>query len=136
MKKIIFILLLTSLLSADIAVVISKNSSINEINRTKLRDIFLRKRFFIDETKVVPLNLATSFSLRGVFERQILRMESEELSRYWNERHFNGVNPPLVLQSYEAVRSFVKKVEGSIGYIDTNSIDSDLRVLMIIKEGK
>ena len=81
----------------------------------------------------MPINLQAGSGARNSFERAILKMDEIELGEYWNEKHYNGVNPPMVQKTQEAVKAMVKKAPGSIGYIDESLLDDTLRVVATFK---
>ncbi len=60
------------------------------------------------------------------FARSVLRTDDESLATFWNREYFQGVMPPLVLQSPAAVRAYVAATPGAIGTSGTisRSLDS------------
>ncbi|WP_457623081.1 hypothetical protein [Persephonella sp.] len=120
--------------AADVAVVTSKDSKIEKISKKDLKKVYLKIKFFVKGQKVIPVNLPPDNKNRQIFQRKILEMDNEQLNLYWNEMYFHGVEPPLVLSSEEAVKKFVKKVKGAIGYIDVKNVDEDLKIIYIIRE--
>jgi hypothetical protein len=101
--------------------------------RTAAR-MFLKERlFWKDGSRIVPVNLPPDHSARQLFSDAVLRRERRELLAYWNEQHFKGVNPPLVLESEDSVKAFVRHVEGAVGYIRRGELDPDLTVLLVVQ---
>ena len=49
---------------------------------------------------------------------------------YWNTQYFQGVSPPYVLASEDAVLEFVATTPGSIGYVSTRALNGGVKVLM------
>jgi len=118
---------------ADVVVVTAKNSSIVALSKKELKEIYLKKQQFSNGAKLLPINLPASSHARATFERFVLKMDETDLGEYWNERHYNGVNPPMVQNSQEAVKAMVKKVPGAIGYIDEEMLDEGLRVITTVR---
>lgn len=133
MKKYILSVLCATLLYGDIVVVTGKNTPLSSLSKKEVIDIFLKKRVSLNGVKIVAVNLPASHSLRGLFEKSLLKMESDELADYWTERHYNGVTPPIVQQSGDGAKAFLKHVDGSISYIEREKIDSDLKILLSVK---
>lgn len=141
MKNLLVIIILTVTLiflffplawALDIAV-IGNGVPSEEITEKTLERIFLkRKTRWKLGGRIVPLNLPSQSELRGFFSERILKRSHRELVEYWNIQHFKGKNPPLVLESEEAVKIFVREVEGAIGYIRAENLDPDLEVLFTI----
>jgi len=121
--------------SAEIAVVAGKNFPVDRLSKNQIKKIFLKKKLFVGDKKVIPVNLKNSFKIRKLFQENVLNMDEEEYNLYWNEMYFNGIKPPIVLSSENSVISFVKKVDGAIGYVDANKIKNakDIKILNVIK---
>jgi len=131
MKK-LHILLLVSFFSysalADKYAVVS-NQNVKELSKTQIKAIFLKKLKMINDIKLIPLNTAPKDKLRVKFEKRILRMSFGSLKAYWNSQHYLGQRPPLSMKSQESVITFVKRVDGAIGYINEKNLDNKLKVL-------
>lgn len=125
-----------SAFSAEL-VVISSHKTFEKISHKLLSKIYLkRKILWKDKTRIVPVNLPSRSPLRALFTKEVLRMDHKDLVVYWNEQHYKGVRPPVVVESEEAVKAFVREVKGALGYIDADSLEPDLKVLYRIKEGQ
>ena len=130
MKNLIKIILSTILLSAlsfgDEYALIS-NKKMKDLSKEQIKAIFLKKITFIDDTKVIPVNLGTRDSLRMKFEKRILKMNFSRLKTYWTKQHYLGKRAPLSMKSQESIKAFVKKVDGAIGYIHTSKLDESVK---------
>jgi hypothetical protein len=102
-----------------------------EFDRGTLRDVFL-KRIVIDRfgRLLVPVNLAPSDPLRAAFSQTLLARAPQALQGYWNGRYFQGVTPPFVLGSQEAVVRFVAATPGAVGYVAPCYVDARVRVVL------
>jgi len=117
------------LYGAEYAVVVDKKNQITQLSSQHIRDVFLARKQFIGENKVIPINLDLNSPLRLIFEEKFLELNREKLNRYWVKKHFQGVSPPYTQSSIESLKVLIKKVNGAIGYIPQTHLDSDLRVL-------
>lgn len=115
--------------AADYAVVMSSTSTVDAMDSAKIRDIFLKKRSFEGASRVVPVNPLGSDPVRIEFEMQILNMGREEINRYWVNNHFQGVPPPTTQASLQSVKRFIESVEGAIGYLPIEMVDSNLKII-------
>ena len=116
--------------AAQYAVVVKSGSDITStLSKQQLKKIYLMKKHFIGEMKVIPVNLPSSSALREEFNAKVLKMNNNRLNRYWTKQHFQGVHPPLVQPSTQAVKKFVQNVQGAIGYIPKEQLDDTLEVL-------
>ncbi|MDB2562662.1 hypothetical protein N9X61_03565 [Sulfurimonas sp.] len=128
MRFILGVLLFSSFCFADEYFIIS-NKKIDTLSRSQVKAIYLKKLHFINDVRIVPLNLELKHPLRKKFEKNILKMGFIQLKSYWNKQHYLGKRPPLNMKSQEAILAFVKKVDGSIAYIDAQPLDNSLNIL-------
>ncbi|WP_329741849.1 hypothetical protein [Dyella sp. A6] len=101
-----------------IAVIVGATAPKMALNRDALRDIYLKK-IFVDDGghRLIPVNLPPASPLREAFTHSLIRMPDNLLQNYWNRQYFQGVSPPYVLASQQAVVRFVASTPGAIGYI-------------------
>lgn len=114
-----------------LAVIVSRSSDMQSMDTRTLRDIYL-KRIFVDHHghRIVPVNLPPEHPLRRAFSTTVTRMDEGQLQTYWNRQYFQGVSPPYVLDSQQAVVEFVARTRGAIGYVQPCALDASVRVLM------
>jgi ABC-type phosphate transport system substrate-binding protein len=90
------------------------------LTRQTLARIFLRKQIFWQGGQAIqPVNLPPTNSLRREFSLQVLGVAPDSLEDYWRDMYFNGVLPPHVFASEEAVALFVSSTPGAIGYLSS-----------------
>lgn len=118
-----------TLQAANYAIVVNKESDISTLTLKQVKDIFLLKRHFVKDTRIVPVNIASTHTLRKTFEEKILKINRERLNAYWIKKHFHGISPPLTQSSDTSMKLFIKNVKGSIGYLPISQIDKDLKVV-------
>jgi len=127
------LILCVSLLSAangtEYSIVVSKKSPLSAITTQQLKDIFLQKRHTVLNQKIIPVNVIGQEDARIRFESKILGIDRDRLNAYWVKQHFQGVVPPLTQPSFESVRAFVENVDGAIGYLPTEMVNSKIKVL-------
>jgi hypothetical protein len=115
-------------------VLVSRKAPGETLSERVAARVFLKERlFWKDGSRIVPVNLPPDHAARQTFSRAILRRERRELVAYWNEQHFKGVNPPVVLESEQAVKAFVRQVDGAVGYIRRDQLEPDLTVLLVVQ---
>jgi len=124
--------------SFELAVIANKDFNADNISLHLLKRIYLKKKLFINGNKVIPVNLKYSSKLRKIFQKEVLNMDEEELSLYWNNMYFNGIRPPLTLSSERAVIEFVKKFKNAIGYVSYGNVKNskNIKIIKIIKVNK
>lgn len=118
-----------------VAVIAAAGTPIQAIGADDLASLFRRKKQFLAGQKGEPINLPAQHPLRRHFSQQVLHKTPEELEDYWREMYFNGVNPPFVLASEEAVIRFVAGTPGAVGYVSQCAVDRRVVVVMWIEGG-
>ncbi|MEW9624367.1 hypothetical protein [Rhodanobacter geophilus] len=119
--------------SSQMAVITAPDTPHLTFDQNTLRNIYL-KRIFVDGRgrRITPVNLPSGAPLRKAFAHTILHMDDDQLQDYWNKQYFQGVSPPYVLASPDAVVQFVAKTPGAIGYVAVCQVDATVRVVMTI----
>lgn len=99
-----------------------------------LARIYLRKRrFWHDGTPIIPVNHEAGTVTREAFSRRVLGRTRAQLARYWDQRYFDGIFPPVTLHSDAAVREYVARDRNAIGYISSAAVDSSVHVALRLK---
>lgn len=121
--------------AAEIAVVVGTESPITDVSMDTLRDVYLRRqRLWPGGVGALPVNLPAGDPLRDAFSRRVLGRPPGELVGYWNRRWFEGVRPPLVLQSARAVCAYLATEPGAVGYVPADEVDAETcRVVRMIE---
>ncbi len=128
MKLFLAIFLLSNIAFCHEYVVVS-NKHMEDLSSSQIKAIFLKKLILVKDMKAVPINLDARDPLRAKFEQKILEMSFDRLQAYWTKEHYLGHRPPISLKSQESVKAFLKKVDGSIGYIEMDNMDDSLKIL-------
>ena len=112
--------------------IVHPSSPLRSIPRAELERIYLRKeRFWPDGNAIVALNLPSADPLRLAFSTEVLHSDPEQLATYWNREYFQGVRPPIVLQSTAAVRAYVAATPVAIGYIAEAAVDATVTAIRV-----
>jgi hypothetical protein len=94
-----------------------------------LRRFFLKqRRFWPDGSPVIPINRSAATPARTTFDESVFGAEVSSLAAYWNQRYFEGLFPPLTLDSAEAVQRYVAARPNAVGYVDAASVDASVHV--------
>lgn len=119
-------------------VVVHPSNRIRGLKRYELDRIYRRSTRFWSEAAAVsptlpilPINLPPGDPLRDAFSKAVLHADAESLANYWNRAYFQGVMPPMVLQSPAAVRAYVSMTPGAIGYLPADLVDASVVVLKV-----
>lgn len=113
----------------DYKYAVVSNKKMPDLSLLQLRAIFLKKTTLINKLQVIPINLSPNDELRLKFEKQVLEMDFKILKSYWIKQYELGIRPPITMKSEESLITFLKKVDGSIGYVRAKNIDDSLKIL-------
>ncbi|MEO1954165.1 MAG: hypothetical protein ABGW74_05630 [Campylobacterales bacterium] len=101
--KIFFILLVPLSLKAEIYVVISDNSNIDNITKNELSNLYLKKTDRIHGQKVVVVNNVDDYD---EFNKKVLNKTPSQIHAYWMKQIFLGRKvPPKKVDEKEIQRS-------------------------------
>jgi hypothetical protein len=118
-----------------LAVVVPASAAHHPIDASELAAIYRRKRrFWPDGTAIEPVNLGAADIRRRHFSRVVTGLLPEAMEDYWDEQYFQGILPPRVLASPEAVLRFVTDTRGAIGYVPLCSVDRRVAVIAVVTD--
>ena len=119
-----------------IAVVVGAESGVSEVTLDTLRELYLRRRrVWPDGSRVIPVNLPVDSETRQSFSKRVLGRLPQDLSGYWNRLYFDGIQPPVVLRTPEAVCAYLAVEPKAIGYMRREAVDRNTcRVLLVLPD--
>ena len=117
----------------QIAVITAPDGPQLALDQNTLRNVYLKK-IFVDGKgqRLTPVNLPSRAPMRVAFSHALLHMDDTQLQDYWDQQYFQGVSPPYVLGSADAVVRFVATTPGAIGYVEPCQADASVRVVLTI----
>ncbi len=119
--------------SLQLAIITAPGAPGFKLDSNTLRNVYLKKIFLDDRgQRLTPVNLPSRTRLRGALTRAILHMDDNQLQDYWDKQYFQGVSPPYVLASPDAVVQFVAKTPGALGYVAACQVDASVCVVMTL----
>jgi len=118
----------------SIAVVVAAGSRLDKLSLDTAKLIFKRKSM-VDAygDRWIPVNLPPAHPLRRIFSLAVFDTLPEDMEEYWNEQYFQGINPPEVLSSEEAVLRFVAATPAAIGYVRAAQADARVKILLLVR---
>lgn len=116
-----------------LAVVVPRAFSGREPGPQELALIFKRKKLAWDDgTRIQAVNLPSDHPARRLFSQRILKSAPEAQAQYWNAMYFQGVYPPHVVASPEAMLRYVADTAGAIGYVPACKLDARVKPVLWI----
>jgi len=117
----------------DILVITGHDTPFKNFSSKRVKNIFLRITLLNEVGgSWIPLNLNADDPIRLAFSRTLFNLPPEALEPYWNEQYFQGIAPPYVVASEEAMLRFVAGTRGAIGYILPCHLDERVKVVFKI----
>lgn len=116
-----------------LAVIIAVSNPQDTLSLDSLKLIYQRKsQMDAEGNRWIPLNLPVTDPLRRGFSLALFSLLPEEQDDFWNIQYFNGISPPKVMASEEAVLRFVASTSGAIGYVRKQKVDNRVKVLRLV----
>jgi ABC-type phosphate transport system substrate-binding protein len=115
----------------EFRVIVSARNPIESAPRDFVADAFLKRvSRWDDGEEVRPADLRPESPTRRAFSERVLKRSVAAVRNYWQQRIFSGRElPPPVLESEEAVVSYVATHRGAIGYVSPSARLQDVKVL-------
>lgn len=104
-------------------VLIANNSGVESVTQSQLRDILLGRVAIWPSGKPVILVLpGTRHPDVSAYARQVHAMDVTSMQKYWLAQVFQGrTQPPVFLESTEAIIRYVQSTDGAVAYIPTGT---------------
>lgn len=117
-----------------IAVIVGEKSFVTRLSVDDLRELYLRRtRLWPNGARAIPINLPPDDPVRERFSERVLGRSRQDLVSYWNARYFEGITPPLVLHSPQAIRSYLAVEPAAIAYVPVEEVDGTCRTLLVLE---
>ena len=116
-----------------LAVFVAKDSSLSNLKLSELRRIFTKA----DDSgfsgqRSVPFNHTARSVDRIGFDQAVLRMDPEEVSRFWIDRKIRGMSgPPRAVDTLSQLLRLVSHTSGGIGYARPNQLTNEVKAIRI-----
>ena len=121
--------------AAEVLVVVSAKSAATALSAEQAADIFLgNASTFPGGGAAVPVDQAGGSALRDEFYTKVSGKTSAQLKAHWSKLIFTGkARPPKEIGDSVAVRKQIADNPNMIGYIDSGSNDSSVKVVLTLR---
>lgn len=118
---------------AEVVVVVARDSAIETLSPTDLRDIYLgRLDRLPNGVSVTPIDQAESAPAYAAFYRRYLDQSPAQIKAHWSKRIFTGRGqPPRSVENGATMARTIAGNPDAIGYLDAERVDERLRVVRI-----
>jgi hypothetical protein len=115
-----------------LAIVAAKNFPVDNLSFSDLKRLYMGDPIDAHGKRVIPLALPNRSQERTAFDEIVLGMTSDVAARYWVDRKIRGESgPPKAIDSPQILLRVVDKLDGSLGYVRTDAIPGNVKVLRI-----
>jgi ABC-type phosphate transport system substrate-binding protein len=124
-----------------VVVIVNPKNEYTFDTEKKIRDIFLLKTKYNHTEYALPVNKSEKSPEAVSFYKSILKLTWGQVKKhFFYKLYSDAVHPPVVLESDEAVISYIVANRTSIGYVSISAINSDntekVKVICIIDGDK
>jgi ABC-type phosphate transport system substrate-binding protein len=119
---------------ADLALIVNRANK-EHLTTTDIEQIFRSsRRFWSGGKPITALNLAAGSPERVAFDRAVLRLEPDDVGRFWIDRKIRGGEPPPhTVPNTSLVAALVTQLENAIGYVPIPLVSAGVRVVARIR---
>lgn len=119
-----------------IAVIVRASSPIRSASLNELRAVYLDRAPSIQGVAIVAINLPTDDLSRQRFDRAVLGLDPDGVSRHWVDARIRGLPPPphTLATATDMVRA-VARLPNSIGYVPASTPLGATRTIATIRNG-
>jgi hypothetical protein len=116
-----------------LAIVVGKDSKIDNLSRTLLRRAYLSERpTGPDGKRLIPLNHPPRTPDRVGFDRIVLDMNPDQVGRFWIDRRIRGgAHPPRVVDNVTTLRRLLSQLPGTLAYLRPNQLDDSVKAIAV-----
>jgi len=117
-----------------IAIVVHKDSNIDNLSLAELRNIFLaNQQFWSNRKRIVLLVRAPKSDERDFVLNTIYQMDEAQFRQYWIAKMFRAEVPrgPKIVFSTDMMLELVIAIPGSISFVSADEVTDDVRVVRI-----
>lgn len=119
-------------LADEVVVVVAANSPVNDVSSSTLRRAFLGEPTDVSGVRLVPLNQALNAAPRVVFDRVVLKLEPDAVSKFWIDQRIRGRGAaPRAVPQAAMIGRLVPQLPGAVAYLAKSEVGPGLKVLTV-----
>jgi len=132
---ILIIMFVVSASNAQVAVIANKSIKVDKISKSELLDCYTGDMpKWDDDQKVYVFDLKPRTEIKDIFYKY-LGKSSTRMKSIWMKRMLSGEGePPPALDSEEEMLKKIGSTKGSIGFVNYDKVNSNVKVIAIIEE--
>jgi hypothetical protein len=130
--------LLAATAEEPLIVVVHEQSPVEKLSAYELEALFTRSQTrWSDGRAVYPFSFPAGTPARELFDRVVLRLNPEQVGRFWLDRRIRGLGmPPKQVPSAGLMLQVIANLPGAVGYVTGTRASPGVRVVARIVQGK
>jgi hypothetical protein len=124
----------TPIEQAGLAIVVQKDSPVDDLSMSELRNIFLANRqFWPDRSRIILLVRAPQSDERDYVLDRIYQMDEAKFRQYWIAKMFRAEVPrgPKIVFSTDMTVDLVVAIPGSISFIRADEVTDEVKLVRV-----
>jgi hypothetical protein len=120
--------------ATPIAIVVHKDTGIDDLSLQELRNIFLaNQQFWPDRTRITLMMRAPKSDERDFVLNRIYKMDEAQFRQYWIAKMFRAEVPsgPKIVFSNDMALALVIAIPGSISFIKSDEVTDEVRLVKV-----
>ena len=124
--------LLPCLAHAELVVVVNAQSSLEQLSKTQVVNIFLgHSRELPNGVSASPVDLPFGLPEKAAFYQLLVNKDLDQIAAYWSRLVFAGsTSPPLQAASVQDALAYVASHKGAIAYLERRQLDARVKVVL------
>lgn len=120
--------------SANLLIIVTqKTNALGDLTLRELKRLYQAEPVKgPDGTPLIPLNRPVGSPARIAFDQLVLKMDPDEVGRYWIDRKIRGqTGAPKAIPSLDLLRRAVASVPGTLTYLSASELTPELKVVTV-----
>jgi hypothetical protein len=116
-----------------LVIVTQRSSALSDLSLRELKRMYQSEQVNgPDGTPIIPLNRPVGSPARVAFDQLVLKMDPDEVGRYWIDRKIRGqTGAPKAIPSLDLLRRAVASVAGTLTYLSASELTADLKIVSV-----
>jgi hypothetical protein len=126
--------LLPALTRAELVVVLNAQSSVDQLSKTQVVNIFLgHSRELPNGIPASPVDLPFGMPEKANFYQTLVNKDLDQIAAYWSRLVFAGsTSPPVQAASVQDAVQYVASHRGAIAYMERRNADARVKIVLTL----
>jgi len=132
---IVFFIFISNLIFSQVSVIANRSVPIDKAGKSQLLDYYSGEiKYWSDNKPIIVFDLKPKTDTKEKFYEYIAK-NTARMKSIWMKKLLSGEgDPPLAVNSEEEMLQKVQNTPGSIGFISSNKVKGNIKVISVIKE--